>query len=267
MVVLLVGLGALALRGSSAWTLLLLGPALWLFAMGAVMPITGAGFFAGQLFGNVWLVNASYLGVALAYATLLIAGRLLWRAGRGAAAPAPDRTGRRPLLAGLAGLAASYAVVGWTWRQGAPVSTLPLAQVKLRFGEFAVASLAKLAPDPVWVQANIVTRSVPLLGRVRCHRVVVADLAGAMAEVRRQHLEALVDVTAFKRSGGCLQQRRGAQGGLSPQSWGIALDLARARTASHDRRLVAVMARHGFTWGGRWLQPAAGRFEWVGAAA
>jgi hypothetical protein len=147
--------------------------------------------------------------------------------------------------------------------------TLPLAQVKLRFGEFAVASLAKPAPDPAWVQANIVTRPVPLLGQVRCHRAVVADLAGAMAELRRQHLEALVDVTAFKRSGGCLQQRsgRGARALLSPQSWGIALDLAGASAAGPDRRLVAVMARHGFTWGGRWLQPAAGRFEWVGAAA
>jgi hypothetical protein len=34
-----------------------------------------------------------------------------------------------------------------------------------------------------------------------------------------------------------------------------------------DQRLVKAMARHGFTWGGRWLRPYGGHFEWVGAGA
>ncbi|HZD02216.1 MAG TPA: M15 family metallopeptidase [Actinomycetes bacterium] len=147
--------------------------------------------------------------------------------------------------------------------------TLPLAQVKIRFGEFAVTSLAKPVPDPHWVQANIVTQTVPVLGQVRCHRRVVADLAAVMADLRRDHLEGLVDVAAFRRVGGCLQQRpgRARPAGLSPQAWGIAFDLTGAGAPHLDKRLIAAMARHGFSWGGRWLQRAPGRFQWVGAGA
>jgi hypothetical protein len=143
--------------------------------------------------------------------------------------------------------------------------TLPLAQIKVRFGEFAVTSLSKPVPEPRWVQANLTTQSVPLLGDVRCHRAVADDLAAAMTEMERQHLEALVDAGAFRRAGGCLQPRPAGSTGLSHQVWGIALDLAGANRA--DQRLVAVMARHGFAWGGRWLHPRGGHFEWVGAGA
>lgn len=147
--------------------------------------------------------------------------------------------------------------------------TLPLAQVKVRFGEFAVTSLTRPVPDPDWVRASIVTQSVPVLGQVRCHRAVVADLASAMADLRAQHLEALVDVTAFRRSGGCYLPRAAQAGrlGVSHRAWGIALNLTGAAAPEVDPRLVAAMARHGFTWGGRWLEPVAGRFEWVGAGA
>jgi hypothetical protein len=100
--------------------------------------------------------------------------------------------------------------------------TLPLAQVKIRFGEFAVTSLAKPVPDRRWAQANVITRTIPVLGQVRCHRAVVADLAAAMAAVRRQHLEGLVDVAAFRHAGGCLQPRaeRAGPAGLSHHAWG-----------------------------------------------
>ncbi len=145
--------------------------------------------------------------------------------------------------------------------------TLPLSQVKLRFGEFAVTSLAKPVPDPHWVQAKIITLTVPLLGQVRCHRTVAVDLAAAMADLQRQHLEALVDVGAFRRAGGCRQPPAtlAGPGGLSHQVWGIGLDLAGGSRV--DQRLIATMARHGFAWGGRWLQPRAGHFEWAGSGA
>jgi hypothetical protein len=145
--------------------------------------------------------------------------------------------------------------------------TLPLAQVKLRFGEFAMASLARPVPDPAWVRANITTQLVPVLGEVRCHRAVVAELGAAMADVQREGIETLIDVEAFRRAGGCVQPRPVYTGtaGLYHQVWGIAFDLGGATRV--DRRLVAAMARHGFTWGGRWLQPAGNRFEWVGAGA
>jgi len=53
---------------------------------------------------------------------------------------------------------------------------------------------------------------------------------------------------------------------LSHHAWGTAIDLnvaanplgARPR---QDPRLVAIMARHGLTWGGRWLTPDGMHFE------
>jgi hypothetical protein len=148
--------------------------------------------------------------------------------------------------------------------------TLPLAQVKLRFGEFPVRTLAKPVPSPAWVTANLAAGSIPLLGAVRCHRLVLGDLSAAMNELVRQRLSGLVDVAAFQRAGGCFGVGRtdGGRGELSAAAWGIGLDLAAGGSSARiDRRLVDTMARHGFTWGGRWPRPEPGRFEWMGAGA
>jgi hypothetical protein len=145
-------------------------------------------------------------------------------------------------------------------------AVLPLAVVKARFGEFALPSLFRGRPDPAWTRANVVTRTVPLLGRVRCHRRVVGDLTRAMAELRRQRLGGLVDVTDFRRQGGCWSPRllRDPRGGkLSRHAWGIALSLK----VAGDDRLVKTMADHGFVWGGRFVRPDGAHFEWVGPGA
>ncbi len=148
---------------------------------------------------------------------------------------------------------------------------LPLAQVKLRFGEFAVKRLSDPVPSPAWAATHLATRVVPVLGEVRCHRLILDDLSAAMAEVQREHLAVLVDVAAFQRDGGCLglQRSQGDQGGLSGAAWGIGFELSSAGgpRPRADQRLVAVMARHGFTWGGRWLRPLPDRFEWMGDGA
>ena len=57
-------------------------------------------------------------------------------------------------------------------------------------------------------------------------------------------------------------------GDLSRHAWGAAVDLNYAKnptgTASgQDPRLVAVMERWGFTWGGGWLVPDPSHFEYV----
>ncbi|HET9558287.1 MAG TPA: M15 family metallopeptidase, partial [Actinomycetota bacterium] len=140
---------------------------------------------------------------------------------------------------------------------------LPLAQVKARFGEFALPSLYRGRPDPKWTKANLVTRKLPVLGRVRCHRLVVDDLGKAMADVAGQGLRGLVDVGAFRRQGGCWSPRllRDARGGkLSRHAWGIAVSLK----VTADERLIQIMARHGFAWGGGFARPDATHFEWVG---
>jgi hypothetical protein len=145
-------------------------------------------------------------------------------------------------------------------------AVLPLSQVKARFGEFALPSLRWGRPDPAWTRANLVTRKLPVLGVVRCHRRVVDDLGKAMAEVARQGLRGMVDVGAFRRHGGCWSRRllRDAAGGkLSRHAWGIAVTMR----VSRDERPIRVMAQHGFVWGGGFARPDATHFEWVGRAA
>jgi hypothetical protein len=143
---------------------------------------------------------------------------------------------------------------------------LPLAQVKARFGEFALPSLHRGRPDPKWTKANLVTRKLPVLGRVRCHRLVVDDLGKAMADVAKQGLRGMVDVGAFRRQGGCWSPRllRDTRGGkLSRHAWGIAVSLK----VTADERLIQTMARHGFAWGGGFARPDTTHFEWVGRSA
>jgi hypothetical protein len=145
-------------------------------------------------------------------------------------------------------------------------NVLPLSQVKSRFGEFALPSLHSGWPDPAWRKANLVTRNLPVLGRVTCHRLVIGHLAKAMADLQRRRLGGLVDVAGFHRLGGCWSPRlvRDPQGGkLSRHAWGIAVALE----ATADERLVQIMARNGFTWGGNFAHPDSTHFEWVGVGA
>jgi hypothetical protein len=143
---------------------------------------------------------------------------------------------------------------------------LPLGVVKDRFGEFALPSLRRGRPDPAWTRANLVTRTMPLLGRVRCHRLVVDDLAEAMTALQGQKLGGLVDVADFRRTGGCWSPRllRDARSGkLSRHAWGIAVSLK----VTADERLIRTMAEHGFVWGGSFVRPDVAHFEWVGGGA
>jgi hypothetical protein len=153
-------------------------------------------------------------------------------------------------------------------------SVLPLGLVKARFGEFALPSLRRGGPDPAWMRTNLVTRQVPLLGRVRCHRMVVGDLAAAMADLQRRKLDPLVDAAEFRRGGGCWSQRllRDRDGRLTRHAWGIAVAVGLAvdptqRRPAVDQRLVKAMAGHGFALGGGFGGSDRADFEWVGAGA
>lgn len=150
---------------------------------------------------------------------------------------------------------------------------LPLALVKRRFGEFRTRSLRRPQPDPRWMKANLATAAVPILGRVRCHRLVMPALSAAMAELHRERLDGLIDVADSRRSGGCFSVRaRPGDSVPSRHLWGIAVDLNPSSNpgglpSSMDRRIVRVMQRYGFAWGGQFLRPDGSHFEWVGARA
>jgi hypothetical protein len=147
-------------------------------------------------------------------------------------------------------------------------AVLPQAMVKERFGEFAWRKGPgdSYVQDPGWQAAHLATGRVPILGRVRCNRALLPALAGAMGELRQRGLARLVDPEAYA---GCWNPRltRGG-GGVSRHAWGAAVDLNVAGNptglaSAQDPRLVEVMERWGFTWGGRWLVPDPAHFEWL----
>lgn len=151
------------------------------------------------------------------------------------------------------------------WRE-----VLPQAVVKERFGEFALRTEEgrDIEMEPAWVEANLVAASVPILGRVRCHRAMVPALAAALGELEAAGLGSLVDPADYA---GCFSPRLIAPGGdVSRHAWGLAVDLNAAANpygshAAQDPRLVAIMERHGFGYGGRWPTPDPMHFEFKGS--
>jgi hypothetical protein len=149
-------------------------------------------------------------------------------------------------------------------------AVLPQLLIKETFGEFAAVPLpnGNLEIDPTWLRANIHSRRVPILGEVTCHRALIPQLRAALREVREEGLGQAIDRSQY---GGCFGPRfigLEPHGRLSHHAWGAAIDINVSENpfgtkADQDPRLVQIMERHGFTWGGRWLVPDGMHFEWV----
>jgi len=80
-------------------------------------------------------------------------------------------------------------------------------------------------PDPAWVAANIRTETVPILGNVTGHKVMLPQLRGALQEVVNR---GLADEINPEEYAGCFVPRfieRDPSRGLSLHTWGIAVDL------------------------------------------
>jgi hypothetical protein len=126
-----------------------------------------------------------------------------------------------------------------------------------------------IEPDPAWVASHIVTAEVPLLtGQVRCHRLLVPQLRGALAELEARGLGDLIDPRQY---GGCWSPRHilfDPDRNLSLHAWGVAVDLNVAGNGygeepSMDPRVVEVFESWGFAWGGHWRVPDGMHFELV----
>lgn len=155
---------------------------------------------------------------------------------------------------------------GEAFRHAATV--LPQVALKKKFGEFAYrpGEGRGIVQDEAWVDANIVTVEVPILGRVECHRKFVPSLRGALADVEQSQLRHTIDLAGYA---GCYQPRLIKEdSGLSRHAWGIAVDINANQNPygtppRQDPRLVKTFERWGFTWGGRWLVPDGMHFEYV----
>lgn len=206
-------------------------------------------------------------GYALPLDALIIDARAYARI-----APQEARPAFRRLRAGTVVLSGTSSVLRRFDRPGIRVSVLdrPPAgdprlggiarpvELKASFGEFAVRLPYGddwIDIDPAWVRADIVTRRVPILGSVTCHRAILPPLRRALKEVRRRGLARRIDPGDYAA---CHAPRRiPGSGTLSLHAWGLAFDINASRNAQFERpqqdpRVVRILERAGFAWGGRW---------------
>jgi len=152
-------------------------------------------------------------------------------------------------------------------------AVLPMAVVKQRFGEFAIAPAGddSVQVDPDWRNTWIVTVDFPIVGETRCHRMVVPYIRAALGEIERAGLAFELDRADFQVAGGCYNPRfnRGADPGysLSRHSWGIAVDFNPTTNPYGGEptlplEIVEAFKRWGFSWGGTWTVPDGMHFEW-----
>jgi hypothetical protein len=177
----------------------------------------------------------------------------------------------------LTAVAATNAYVRWarSWDAPNPDSVLSSVRLKQVLGEFEYryGPGDSIEIEPAWVAANIALQEVPVIGRLRCHVAVFADLTAALSQVEAAGLAHLIDANDTLRIGGCWVSRRirGASGGaVSRHAWGLAIDVNPSTnrwgtTPTLDQRIVDIFRANGFAWGGTWTRPDGMHFEWIGA--
>ena len=123
-----------------------------------------------------------------------------------------------------------------------------------------------IKPDEAWVDANIATANVPIIGEVTCHRLLIPQLHAALDEVSSRGLGRLIRPQDY---GGCYVPRfidRDPSNPLSMHAFGLAVDVnvstnLLGTVGDQDPRVVAIFERWGFEWGGRWSRPDPMHFE------
>ncbi len=127
---------------------------------------------------------------------------------------------------------------------------------------YTVAGGGRVVPEAAWVNANIRTETLPVVGTVRCHKVMLRQLRMVMLEIQRLGLS-----KSIYDYGGCYVPRYIAGSStLSFHSFGTAIDLnvqdnLRGVPGKMDRRVVAIFKRFGFGWGGDWAYTDPMHFE------
>ena len=151
---------------------------------------------------------------------------------------------------------------------------LSMIAVKERFGEFAfrlVLNQREVDIERRFVDEWITIERMPVLGNVRCHRLIMDDLRAAIEDTVAADLSQWLERDRF---GGCFHPRRITYGreNLSRHAWGIAIDLnvdfsQPGAGPVPPQEFIEIWGRHGFRWGGDFTTPDNHHFEWVGSAA
>jgi hypothetical protein len=150
-----------------------------------------------------------------------------------------------------------------------PVAFLTGSRAARAFGAFSYKYFADgtIQPDAAWVRANIVSATVPIFGRITCHRLMIPQLRGALQDVVDAGL-----ASSLRTYNGCYVPRfieRDPSHAISLHTWGIAIDLDAATNyrgikGTMDPHVVQIFKRWGFRWGGDWKYTDPMHFE-IGA--
>jgi hypothetical protein len=138
-----------------------------------------------------------------------------------------------------------------------PVAFLSGSRAAKAFGAFSYRYFpdGTIQPDARWVRENIVSATVPIFGRVTCHRLMVPQLRGALQDVVDAGLAG--SLTTYD---GCYVPRfieRNPDNSISLHTWGIAIDMDAATNyrgikGTMDPKVVEIFKSWGFRWGGDW---------------
>jgi hypothetical protein len=142
-------------------------------------------------------------------------------------------------------------------------------ELKETFGEFEArpdpTDATRIAIEPAWVQDNIRSATLPVLGTVTCESRLIPLLKQAVREIASSDLESeIVDV------GACFDPvafPADPNGPLSPADWGVSIQLNPSSNPpgskpSQPKDLVHEMYRLGFGWGGNDAYPQGALFRY-----
>ncbi|MGI8534967.1 MAG: M15 family metallopeptidase [Mycobacteriales bacterium] len=147
-----------------------------------------------------------------------------------------------------------------------PVAFLTGAKAAKAFGAFSYRYFpdGTIEPDAKWVNKNIQSATLPIMGRVTCHRLMIPQLRGALQDVVDAGL-----AESLKTFDGCYVPRfieRNPENSISLHTWGIAIDMDastnyRGITGTMNPEVVKIFKSWGFRWGGDWKYTDPMHFE------
>jgi hypothetical protein len=141
------------------------------------------------------------------------------------------------------------------------------AQKAIGTFSFTVNPDGTINQDRKWVNTHLATERMPIIGSVRCHKVMLPQLRAALEDIQSQGLAHLLKP---EQTGRCYQPRFVAKDpvnhALSKHAWGLAIDVnvydnPEGAKPKLDPRIVAIFEKWGFRWGGRWTKPDGMHFE------
>ena len=159
------------------------------------------------------------------------------------------------------------------------VELMSLSRVEEVFGKFSYTEVGNglISIDPEWSKANFVTFNFPIVGVMRCHKLVQSSFLKIFTEIEQQGLGQYINL---KGGGGCYCPRHklwDKKNVLSKHSWAICLDanvqanpygklsnlpLSFNESNSNTAPIIKIFESNQFVWGGRFRGTLADPMHW-----